>query len=95
MILSPLSWCVYQQMLLYNDDSVYYQYTELISKNNPHQFKDTNSTNKCVHACVLKLLDTYIARLPPNSPVFYLRALNEFPSDPSKSCFVNQRVGIN
>lgn len=85
------------------DDSVYYQYTEFISKNNQHQFKDTNSTNKCVCAyaqpgsnrCVVKLLDTYLALLPPGSSVFYLRALNEFPTDPSKSCFVNQRVGVN
>ena len=43
----------------------------------------------------MKLLDIYMARLPPNSPVFYLRALSEFPSDPSKSFFANQRVGVN
>ena len=75
-------------------------YTEFISKNNQHRFKDTN---KCVRAyaqpgsdrCVVKLLDTYMALLPPSSPYFYPRALNEFPRDPSKSCFVNQRVGVN
>ena len=85
------------------DDSVYCQYTEFISKNNQHRFKDTNSTNKCVRAyaqpgssrCVVKLLDTYLSLLPPSSPVFYLRALNEFPSESNKSCFVNQRVGVN
>ena len=85
------------------DESVYYQYTEFISKNNQHRFKDTNSTNKSVRAyaqpgsnrCIVKLLDTYMALLPPGSPVFYLRALNEFPSEPNKSCFVNQRVGVN
>ena len=38
---------------------------------------------------------TYLSLLPPNSPVFYLRALNEFPSDPNKPSFVNQRVEIN
>ena len=45
--------------------------------------------------CVVKLLDTYMALLPPGSPVFYPRTLNEFPSDPNKYCFVNQRVGVN
>ena len=82
------------------DDSVYYQYTEFVSKNNQHRFKDTNSTNKCVRAyaqpgsdrCVVKLLDTYLSLLPPNSPVFYLRPLNDFPNKP---CFVNNRVGVN
>ena len=33
--------------------------------------------------------------LPPSSPVFYLKALNEFTSEPNKSCIVNQRVGVN
>ena len=40
----------------------------------------------------MKLLDTY---LPPNSPHFYMRALERFPSDPNKLCVTNQRVGIN
>ena len=50
---------------------------------------------KGVIRCVVKLLDTYLSLLPPGSPVFYLRALNEFSSEPNKSCFVNQRVGVN
>ena len=41
----------------------------------------------------MKLLDKYLSLLPTGSPMFYLRALNEFPSEPNKSCFVNQRVG--
>ena len=76
---------------------VYYEYTEFIFWNNQHQFKDSNSTNKCVcllstWKCVVKFQDTYMA---PGSPVLYLRALNEFPRDPNKCCYVNQRVGFN
>ena len=77
------------------DKSVYYQYTEFISENNQHRFK---STNKSVHTCaqpgssrwIVQLLDTYMALLPPGSPVFYLRAPNGFPSELNKSCFVSQ-----
>ena len=42
----------------------------------------------------MKLLDTYSSLLPPNSPHFYMCALEKFPSDPKK-CMTNQRVGIN
>ena len=45
--------------------------------------------------CIVKLLDTYLPRLPPSSPHFYMRALEKFPSDPNKCCMTNQRVGIN
>ena len=87
---------------IYNSD-VYYEYTEFVSKNNQHRFKDINSKNKTPRAfaipgslrCVVKLLDRYLSLLPPDSPSFYMRALNEFPIDPSKSAFTKQRVGVN
>lgn len=53
--------------------SVYCEYVDLVSKNNQHQFKDINSTNKMTRAytlpgngqCVVKLLDKYLDLLPP------------------------------
>ena len=58
---------------------VYYEYTEFISKNNQHRFKDINCSNKRLWVfatpgcdrCVVRLLDTYISRLP-ESLAFYL-----------------------
>ena len=83
--------------------SVYYEYIEFVSKNNQHRFKDINMRSKKVRAyavpgserCIVKLLDTYLPLLPSNSPNFYMRALEKFPSDPKKCCMTNQRVGIN
>ena len=54
---------------------MFYQYTELVSKNNQHRFKDIDLHNKQVRAyavpgdpgCLVKLLDTYISRLPPDA----------------------------
>ncbi len=85
------------------DHSVYYEYVEFISKNNQHRFKDINSTNKCVRfyaqpgsdRCLVKLLDKYLSLLPAGASHFYMRALDKFPSNPEKPCFVNQRVGVN
>ena len=45
--------------------------------------------------CVVKLLDTYLAKLPPNSAFFYMRPLESIPHDDSKSWYTNQRVGVN
>ena len=83
--------------------SVYYEYTEFLSKNNQHQFKDINSKNKMARSyailrserCLVKLLDFYLPLLPPGSPYFYVLGLEMFPSDPSKSDFKKQRVGVN
>ena len=82
---------------------VYYEYTELISKNNQHRFKDINSKNKCCRGyalpgnerCIVRLLDTYLSFLPPNAPYFYMRVLDKFPTEPNKSAVSKQRVGIN
>ena len=45
--------------------------------------------------CVVRLLDTYFAMLPPNCAHFYMRALDKFPFDTKKYGVTNQRVGIN
>ena len=83
--------------------SVYYEYTEYLSTNNQHRFKDINAKNKTVRAyavpgserCLVKLLDFYLALLPPTSPYFYMQGLEIFPTDLSKSAFKKQRVGVN
>ena len=69
---------------IYEPD-VYYEYTELISKNNQHRYKDINTKNKVVKAyaqigserCIVKLLDVYLAKLKPDSPFFYMRHLEK------------------
>lgn len=89
-------------MTVYNEE-VYYQYTEFISKNNQHRFKDTNTSNKQVRSyafpgnsrCLVKLLDSYLSKLPPNSSHLYMRPLPVFPDDLSKPSYTKQRVGIN
>ena len=50
----------------------YYEYNELISKNNQHLFKDIHAKNKSikVHAmcdsekCLVRILDFYFSKLP-------------------------------
>ena len=90
-------------MTVYNEE-VYYHYTaEFISKNNQHRFKDTNTSNKQVRSCafpgnsrcLVKLLDSYLSKLPPNSSHLYMRPLPVFPNDLSKPSYTKQRVGIN
>ena len=89
-------------MTVYNEE-VYYQYTEFISKNNQHRFKDTNISNKQVRSyafpgnnrCLVKLLDCYLSKLPPNSSYLYMRPLPAFPDDLSRPSYTKQRVGIN
>ena len=69
-------------MSIYNSD-VFYSYTERVSKNHQHRFKDIDLRNKQVHAyalpgdprCLVKLLDTYISKLPPGAKYFYMRPL--------------------
>lgn len=97
-----------QQLIRYPPDTsvysedVYYQYTEYISKNNLHRFKDINSTNKScrVYAqpdsdkCAVRLIDFYISKLPDNPPAFYLRPLGKVPTG-NRPWFCRSRVGIN
>jgi len=83
-------------------EAVYYQYTEFISKNNQHRFKDVNASNKScrVYArpgcerCVVRLLDFYISKLPENPVAFYLRPLEKVPSS-NKPWYCKSRVGVN
>jgi len=83
--------------------SVYYQYKELVSKNNQHRFKDINPQKKVTRTyglpgnkkCIVKVLDEYLSILPYNAPYFYMRANEEFCESERDSPFTKQRVGIN
>ena len=85
------------------DSSVYYEYTELISKNNQHRFKDINAQNKVSRAyalpgnerCVVRLLDKYLSLLPCDAPYLYMRMLENVSTDSENICATKQRVGIN
>ena len=74
------------------DDSTYYQYVELISKNNQHCFKDIHMKNKTtkVYAmvgstkCMVKMLDFYISKLPQDPKSYQLRPLKSCPTDDTK-----------
>ena len=85
------------------DCKVYYQYTEFISKTNQHRFKDLNSSGKVSRAyvqigvehCVVKLLDMYLSKLPPESSHFYMRPFEKPPVGMSKPWYTKQRVGVN
>ena len=83
------------------DENTYYEYTEYISKNNQHRFKDIHSSNKVVKAyanvesckCVVKILD--LKKLPSEPKAFYLRPVSSIPKDSDKPWFINSPVGIN
>jgi len=85
---------------VYNE-SVYYEYTEFISKNNQHRFKDQveNKQTKSFampgsERCLVKLLDLYLSKLVPNSEHFYMRPLPHITID-GQPWYRRQRVGIN
>ena len=81
--LSPQQFIRFPPDVSVYNSNVYYQYTEFISKTNQHRFKDLNSAGKVSRAyaqvdvehCVVKLLDSYLVKLPPESPHFYMRGL--------------------
>ena len=85
------------------DDNTYYEYVELISKNNQHRFKNIHSKNKTVkvHAmigcvkCFVKILDFYFTKLPPDPKAFYLRPHTNRPLDSGKPWYINVPVGVN
>ena len=71
------------------------------NSNNQHRFKDINSRSKCVrmfatpdsNRCVVRLLDTYISKLPTSPRAFYLRPP---PSVSSSGPWYGQAVvGVN
>ncbi len=85
-------------------ESTYYEYSEFISKNNQHRFKDIHAKNKVVKAysntsstkCIVKNLDAYFSRIPPNSKAFYLRPSTHDPVKHSvKAWFFDVPVGVN
>ena len=85
---------------VYNENT-FYKYTEFISKNNQHRFKDIHGNTKVVkvHAilgsenCFVKILDFYFSKLPPEPKAFYLRPHVKIPID--KPWYINVPVGIN
>ena len=76
-----------------------------ISKNNQHRFKDTNASNKelKVYAlpdnfrCMVRLLDKYLQKLPPDAEYVYMRPMDKIPmaNSPTNSWYTKQRVGYN
>ena len=82
---------------------MYYKYVEYISKNNQHRFKDTNASNKEVKVdalpdscrCMIRLLDKYLQKLPPDAEYMYMRPLDKVPNNPTNPWYTKQRVGYN
>ena len=101
--LSPSQLIRYPPDMTVFNEEVHYKYTEFISKNNQHRFKDINTSNKQGYSyafpgnnrCLVKLLDSYLSKLPPNSSYLYMRPLPAFPDDLSKPWYTKQRVSIN
>ena len=84
------------------DKNTYYEYTEFVSKNNQHRFRDIHSKNKNVRAyancdsccCLVQILDCYRQKVPKNAKAFYLCPLKKVP-DADKPWFANVAVGVN
>ena len=86
-------------------EQVHYIYVEYISKNNQHRFKDTNVSNKEVKVyalpgnfrCMVRLLDKYLQKLPPDAEYVYMRPMDKIPlaNSPTNSWYTKQRVGYN
>ena len=76
---------------------------EHISKINQYRFKDINSKNKEVKVytlmgnprCLVKLLDQYLEKLPPDAPFLYMRPLEKVSDDSKKAWYTRQHVGFN
>ena len=85
------------------DANTYYDYTEFISKNNLHRFRDIHSKNKVVRIyavtdsgkCLVHLLDYYFNKLPYDPKAFYLRPLVNFSPELGKPRYSNVPIGIN
>ena len=45
--------------------------------------------------CLVKILDFYFEKLPPEPKAFYLRPLTNFTDDPEKPWYANVPVGVN
>ena len=85
------------------NNSVYYEYTEFISKNNLHRFSDHRMKNKVVKAyaqpqsshCLVLLLDNYLPLLPEDTLHVYMCPLQKFPCTELAPAYAKQRVGVN
>ena len=75
---------------------MHYKFVEFISKNNQHQFKDTNASNKEIKVYTLpgssRCMDKYLERLPPDAEYVYMRPLDKIPNL-KQPWYTKQRVG--
>jgi hypothetical protein len=84
------------------DSNTCYQYVENGSKNYQGRFSETGQSNKIVRAyaqpnsdrCPVRLLDSYLSKLPPGSTAFYMQPKQRVP-DPGQSWYKNTPVGVN
>lgn len=82
-----------------------YVYLEFGSKNNQGGYASLNLQNKVVRQherdsprCHVKILDKYLAVIPPDAKendVFYLKPLSRLPSNPSLPWFTKSPIGKN
>lgn len=88
------------------DESIFYTYTEFISKNNLHRFKIfmviTRLSNlmlcqdlSIVLSSLVKILDFYLSKLPQPPKAFYLRPHLQKPSNNAQPWYINVPVGVN
>ena len=75
-----------QKLMIYNEQ-VYYKYAEYISKNDQARMLLQNNEIK-VYAlvgnprCLVRLLDQYLERLPPDASFLYCDYYNKFQRNP-------------
>ena len=84
--------------------STYYQYVENGSKNYQGRFSETGQGNKVGRTyaqptlgnrCPVRILDSYLSKLPSGPTAFYLQPLQKPPADSSKPWFKNMPMGVN
>ena len=73
-------------------------------KNYQGHFSETGQSNKVGRAyaqpnlgnrCPVRILDSYLNKLPPGSTAFYMQPVQKPPTDPSQPWFKNMPVGVN
>ena len=96
-----LRWKLSASRSIFSCYATYYEYTELISKNNQHHFNDIHMNKKVkVHAidgsqgCMVKMIDFYLSKLPEDPKAFYLRPHKNCPDD-GMAWYVNVPVCVN
>ena len=81
----------------------HYRYVENGSKNYQGYFSESNKSNKIVKVfaepesdkCPVRILDSYLSKLPKNPPAFYLQWLTRVPESSIQPWYKRVRVGIN